>query len=99
MMLNEIQSMKTDGELKSNLLTQLNTKLGRSAGNIRVSVLNGIVTLSGYTPSDKDRWAAADIVMHLQGVLAFVDCVITNPLAAQRAEAQPPRMTALRTST
>ena len=69
--------MKTDSELKSNLMAQLNMKLGRSAGNIRVSVLNGIVTLGGFTPTDRERKAAQEIVMHLQGVLAFVDCLIS----------------------
>lgn len=65
--------MKTNDELKLDLLAQLESKLGTKAKNIRVSVINGIATLEGSVSNYPDKWAAIKTVKSVDGVLALSD--------------------------
>jgi osmotically-inducible protein OsmY len=81
--------MKTNNELKKNLLTQLESKLGTNAKNIRITVINGIVTLEGSISSYLDKWTAIKTVKSVDGVLAISDdMAIRLPKACCCADAE-----------
>jgi len=62
-----------DFALAAHATAALAAQTGVNAANIRVSALNGAVTLSGHVPSQSIKATAVDTVRHLSGVKRVID--------------------------
>ncbi|WP_373541135.1 BON domain-containing protein [Chamaesiphon sp.] len=64
---------KTDLELRNDVLSELSYEPSVTGTNIRVLLKDGAVTLSGYTTSYLEKWAAVNAVKRVTGVKAITD--------------------------
>ena len=64
--------MKTDAELKKDVMDELKKAANINAKAIRVAVKDGIVTLNGYVDSDTEKLAAEHAAQGVVGVDAIV---------------------------
>jgi osmotically-inducible protein OsmY len=77
----------TDLELKKNVETELNWEPSVNAPQIGVSVKGGIVTLSGYSQSYWERYAAERAVERVAGVKAIVnELEVRLPSSSERTD-------------
>ena len=65
--------MKTDAELKKDVLEELKWEPKVSATDIGVIVKNGVVTLTGNVDNYAEKWAAEKATERLSGVLGMAD--------------------------
>lgn len=65
--------MRTDAELKSDILAALDWKPGVDEEDIGVTVHDGIVTLSGHVSSYTQKWAAVNATGEVLGVRGVAD--------------------------
>jgi CBS-domain-containing membrane protein len=80
--------LRTDKEIASEVRSVLHNVLLLPGGSVRVSVRDGVVTLSGHVDADVTRRAAVELA---HNVFAVVDVInkLTNPVSAGRAAAEP----------
>jgi osmotically-inducible protein OsmY len=65
------KDMKTDSQLRHDVITELSCEPSVNAAKIDVEVTNGIVTLAGHVESYTERLSAARAVLRVSGVLAL----------------------------
>lgn len=80
--------MKTDKELKNDILAELRWEPSVNAEQIGVEVKDGIVTLAGHVNSYVEKWAAEQAVQKVSGVRALaIEMDVKLPGASQRNDA------------
>jgi osmotically-inducible protein OsmY len=72
--------MKTDAEVRHDVLAELEHEPTVYATEIRASVLNGVVTLTGTAMSFREEWATEQAVLGVEGVKAVVDEIDVGPV-------------------
>lgn len=65
--------MKSDTEMRQDVLDELSFDPSVSSENIAVSVADGVVTLSGFVPSFADKYAAEKAAFRVAGVKAVAE--------------------------
>jgi len=81
--------MKTDLEVQHNVLAELEREPAIDAAEVGVSVLNGVVTLTGTTASFAEEWAAEQATLCVAGVTAVVNEIDVRPIpSGKRSDAQ-----------
>ena len=65
--------MKTDDQLKNDVLEELRWDPTVSSDDINVATHNGIVTLSGTVPHFAEKWAAERATQRVEGVQAIAE--------------------------
>ena len=65
--------MKSDAELRNDVMDELNWEPGLNPGAIRVAVKDGVVILSGYVDSYAERQVAEHAVKRVSGVEAVAE--------------------------
>ncbi len=79
--------MKTDGELKEDVMDELQWEPAVNAEAIGVAVKDGIVTLSGYVDSYTEKIAAERTVQKVYGVKAIAQEIqVRLPGSSQRSD-------------
>jgi osmotically-inducible protein OsmY len=79
--------MKTDMELKQDVLDELDWEPSVNAAHIGIGVTDGIVTLSGHVPSYAEKYAAERAAKRVYGVKAVADELdVKLPGAAVRTD-------------
>lgn len=80
--------MKTDQELKNDILAELRWEPSVNAEQIGVEVKDGIVTLAGHVNSFVEKWAAEQAVQKVSGVRAVaIEMDVKLPGPSQRHDA------------
>jgi osmotically-inducible protein OsmY len=80
--------MKTDKQLKNDLLAELRWEPSVNAEQIGVEVKDGIVTLAGHVDSYVEKWAAEQAVQKVSGVRALaIEIDVKLPGLSQRSDA------------
>jgi osmotically-inducible protein OsmY len=64
---------KTNAELQKDVYEELTWDPRIHEGDIGVSVVDGLVTLSGYIPTFAEKWAAEEAAKKVAGVLAVIN--------------------------
>lgn len=77
--------MKSDSELRQDVLDELARVPTVHADDIDVRVLAGVVTLTGEVRSDLEKWNAEDAVRSMQGV----ERLLNETLVVAKAPGQP----------
>ena len=81
--------MKTDVELKSDVLAELEYEPGVKVEDIGVSIKDGIVTLNGAVSSYAEKLAAARAVKRVAGVRGLAeDLAVEVPESAWRTDSE-----------
>lgn len=81
-------AMKTDMQLKQDVIAELNWEPSINAANIGVEVSDGIVTLTGHVGSFADKWTAERAAQRVSGVKALaVEMDVTLPGTSKRNDA------------
>lgn len=70
--------MKTDAQLKTDVTTELTWEPALTANDIKVTVKDGIVTLSGSVPHYAEKHAAERAAQRVEGVKAIADELEVN---------------------
>jgi osmotically-inducible protein OsmY len=65
--------MKSDAQLKSDVMKELRWEPSVTSGDINVAALNGVVTLSGTVPHYAEKWAAERATQRVEGVTAIAE--------------------------
>ena len=76
--------MKTDTELKSDVLAELKYEPSVKVTDIGVLVKNGVVTLKGFASSYGEKWDAARAAKRVAGVKAIADDIEVKLPDSQR---------------
>ncbi|QAY86147.1 BON domain-containing protein [Pseudomonas arsenicoxydans] len=80
--------MKTDKELKNDILEELRWEPSVNAEQIGVEIKDGIVTLTGHVNSYVEKWAAEQAAQKVSGVRALaVEMDVKLPGPSQRNDA------------
>jgi osmotically-inducible protein OsmY len=66
-------TVRTDGEIQSEVLTELKWEPRVQATEIGVAVKDGVVTLTGFVDSYTKRWAAEEAAHRVRGVKAVAN--------------------------
>jgi osmotically-inducible protein OsmY len=83
----EEPTMKTDQQLRNDVLEQLRWEPSIHETEVATSVKDGVVTLSGYVDSFAEKYAAVRAIERLNGVVAVVDNLEVNlPSAHKRPD-------------
>jgi osmotically-inducible protein OsmY len=77
--------MKTDSELRRDVLRALEWDPSIDARSIGVAAKNGVVTLTGYVPSYSDKWEAERIAKRVAGVTALANDIEVK-LSSERTD-------------
>jgi len=77
--------MKTDSELRRDVLRALEWDPSIDAQSIGVAAKNGVVTLTGYVPSYSDKWEAERIAKRVAGVTALANDIEVK-LSSERTD-------------
>ncbi len=80
--------LRTDKEIASEVRSVLHNVLLLPGGSVRVSVRDGVVTLSGHVDADVTRRAAVELAHNVFAVLDVIN-KLTGPVSAGRAAAEP----------
>jgi osmotically-inducible protein OsmY len=72
-MINTLNKIKTDAEIKNDVLSELSYEPSVKAIDIGVLVKDGTVTLDGYATSYIEKWVIVDAVKRVIGVKAIAD--------------------------
>ena len=79
--------MKTDAQLKKDVLAELNWEPSVNATKIGVEVSDGVVTLAGHVDSYGEKWHAERAAQRVGGVKALaVEMDVTIPGSAERTD-------------
>ena len=79
--------MKTDAEVKRDVLAELNWTPAVNATDIGVEVKDGIVTLSGHLASYAEKWEAERAAQRVSGVKALaIEMDVTLPGSSKRSD-------------
>ena len=70
--------MRTDAQLKEDVVEQLRWEPTVTAGDISVIAKNGVVTLSGTVPHYAEKWAAERATQRVEGVTAIAEEIKVN---------------------
>ena len=70
--------MKNDKDLRSDVVAELDWEPSIHAQDVGVSVLDGIVTLTGNVPSYSEKWAAEKAVKRVSGVRGVAEELKVN---------------------
>ncbi len=65
--------MKTDNQIRQDILDELSFDPSVASENIAVSVADGVVTLSGFVPSFADKYSAEKAAFRVAGVKAVAE--------------------------
>jgi len=65
---NRVLNMKTDKQLQSDVIAELNWEQSINASKIGVEVSGGVVTLAGHVDSYADKWSAETAAQRVAGV-------------------------------
>ena len=80
--------MKTDIELRNDVLAELRWEPKVTAGDIGVIVKNGVVTLTGSVGNYAEKWAAEKATERVSGVTAVADEIdVRLPGSGERTDA------------
>ena len=80
--------MKTDAQLKQDILSELKWEPSVNATQIGVEVKQGVVTLSGHADSFAEKWNAERATRRVSGVTAMaIEMDVTLPGSSQRNDA------------
>ena len=79
--------MKSDSELRQDVLDELARVPTVHADDIDVRVLAGVVTLTGEVRSDLEKWNAEDAVRSMRGV----ERLLNETMVVAKAPGQPPK--------
>jgi osmotically-inducible protein OsmY len=81
--------MKTDAQLKLDVVTELNWEPSVNAAEIGVEVKSGVVTLAGHVDSYAEKWNAEQAAQRVSGVRALaVEMDVRLPGPNQRTDAE-----------
>jgi len=81
--------MKTDAQLKTDVIEELNWEPTVTSKDINVSVDKGVVTLSGTVPFYAEKWAAERATQRVEGVKAIAEELEVNLAGShQRKDAE-----------
>ena len=69
---------KTDLQLKTDVLAELQYEPSVKVTDIGVLVKNGVVTLNGYATNYAEKWNAVRVVKRIAGVKAIADDIEVN---------------------
>jgi osmotically-inducible protein OsmY len=83
-MINTLNQIKTDTELKNDVLSELSYEPSIKVTDIGVSVKDGTVTLDGEATSYTEKWVIVDAVKRVTGVKAIADEIEVNISDADR---------------
>lgn len=82
-------AFRTDEQIASDVLDELNFDGQLQPNNIGLSVRDGVVTLTGFVDSYLKRWTAEDLALRIRGVKAVAnDIEIRLPSSAQRDDSE-----------
>jgi osmotically-inducible protein OsmY len=70
--------MKTDAQLKSDVMEELRWEPNVTSEDIKVAAHNGVVTLTGSVPFYADKWASERAVRRVEGVKAIAEELDVN---------------------
>jgi osmotically-inducible protein OsmY len=70
--------MRTDSQLQSDVIQELNWQPSIDAANIGVAVKDGVVTLTGYVPSYTQYYEAEKAAKRVYGVTAVVNKIVVK---------------------
>ena len=73
--------MKTDTQLKNDVMEELRWEPTVTMSNIDIVVHNGIVTLGGTVPTYAEKWAAQKATQRVEGVKAIAEELKVQPAA------------------
>ena len=80
--------MKTDKQLKQDIIDELDWEPSVNAAQIGVEVKDGIVTLTGHTDSFAEKWNAEAAAQRVAGVKALaIEMEVTLPGSSRRTDA------------
>jgi osmotically-inducible protein OsmY len=77
---------KTDSELQIDVLDELKWRPSLDAAHVCVTVMNGVVTLSGQVATHAQKLDAEAIARRVHGVLALADALEVDPLGESRRD-------------
>jgi len=81
--------MKTDTQLKHDILSELEWEPSINASQIGVEVKDGVVTLAGHVDSFGEKWHAEKAVERVSGVRALaVEIAVKLPGSSQRSDTE-----------
>ena len=81
--------MRTDGEVKADVLSELAWEPDLDASRIAVAVRDGVVTLTGDVDSLQQRWVAERAAQRVLGVRAVADTLeVRLPALGERTDAE-----------
>lgn len=81
--------MKTDKQLKDDILAELRWEPSINAEQIGVEIKDGVVTLAGHVNSFVEKWAAEEAVQRVSGVRALaVEVDVRLPGLSQRNDGE-----------
>jgi osmotically-inducible protein OsmY len=79
--------LRSDEEIRTDVITELNWEPSLNNDNIAVAVRNGIVTLAGYVDSFAEKWTAERVASGVRGVKAVANSVeVRLPSGSQRPD-------------
>jgi osmotically-inducible protein OsmY len=79
--------MKTDMQLKQDVLTELDWEPSVNAAHIGVSINDGVVTLTGHVPSFAEKHAAEKAAKRVYGIKAVADEIdVKLPSSSRRTD-------------
>ena len=79
--------MKTDAELKQDVLAELKWEPSVNAARIGVTVSDGVVTLTGHVVSYGEKWHAERAAQRVRGVKGLaIEMDVTVPGSAERSD-------------
>ena len=80
--------MKTDNQLKQDVIAELGWEPSVNAAQIGVEVKDGIVTLAGHVDSFAEKWNAETAAQRVSGVKALaIELEVTLPGSSRRTDA------------
>ena len=79
--------MRTDEEIQSDVIAELQTDPSAGADHVGVSVKDGVVTLTGHVSNYAEKWASERAAQRVYGVKAVADEVTVRiPSASERTD-------------
>ena len=87
--------MKTDNQIRTDILDELGFDPSVASENIAVSVADGVVTLSGFVPSFADKYGAEKAAFRVAGVKAVAEEIeVKLPTQSSRSDQEVARAAA-----
>ncbi len=77
--------MKSDGDLRDEIRDELSKQRGSRADELDVQVMQGVVTLTGQLPNEREKWALRDALSDMPGVEGVIDETMIAPEPSPRS--------------